>query len=105
MFVGNYWVKDRILNVCLHACRISSLKFFRFGFCLRHPSSKVAVLKDWASFAEVHGRTQPGNRMKIIALASDHECARANERNIFSKPNLAAFMCRMAFAKRDLCGL
>ena len=32
MFVGNYWVKDRILNVCLHACRISSLKFFRFGF-------------------------------------------------------------------------
>ena len=73
--------------------------------CLRHPSSKVAVLKDWASFAEVHGRTQPGNRMKIIALASDHECARANERNIFSKPNFAAFMCRMAFAKRDLCGL
>ena len=32
MFVGNYWVKDRILNVCLHACRISSLKFFRFDF-------------------------------------------------------------------------
>lgn len=73
--------------------------------CLVHRRSKVVLLNSWEEFADQHCRLPPKKIMSVIAVASDAEASRVNEKNILSKKDFVAFMCRMSFAKRNICGM